>query len=143
MVWWPWDNVKMARTRMCSDCCMDIFRVVRRQIIPYKNALIISPGDAINFDIITDILTKIAKGICRCANVPDATNSAPRPLNAAIHIWGEGWITWLDSKKDCDLLAMAKMAVLLHPKHFQCLTPLPVAPLYCHVKLINIDEHST
>jgi hypothetical protein len=81
---------------------MDICGVVRRQIISYKNALIITSGNAIHFDIITDILTKIAKGICQCADVPDAMNPAPRPHNAAIHIWGEGWITWLDSKKDDD-----------------------------------------
>ncbi len=46
-----------------------------------------------------------------------------------------------DSKKDGDLLAMAIIAVLPHPKHFQCPTLLPVAPLNCHAELINIDEH--
>jgi hypothetical protein len=35
------------------------------------------------------------------------------------------------------------MAVLSHPKHFQCPTLIPVAPLNCHTKLINIDEHMT
>jgi hypothetical protein len=58
MVWWPWDNVKMTRTCTCGNCRMDVHRVVRSQIIPYKNALIISPGDAIHFDVVTDILTK-------------------------------------------------------------------------------------
>jgi hypothetical protein len=77
------------------------------------------------------------KGICQCANVPDMMNPVPRPLNAA------SWITWVDSKKDGDLLAMAIMAVLPHLKHFQCPTLCPVAPLNCHAELNNINEHPT
>jgi hypothetical protein len=115
--------------------------VVGRQIIPDKNTFIISPGDAIHLDVITHILTKIPKGICRYSDVPDTTNPALRPLNAAIHTQGEVWITWLNGKKDGDLLAMAIMAVLLHPKDFQRPALLPVAPLNRHSKLINIDEH--
>jgi hypothetical protein len=43
---------------------MDVGGVVRSQIIPDKSTLIISPGDAIQFDVTTDIFTKITKGIC-------------------------------------------------------------------------------
>jgi hypothetical protein len=118
MVRWPWDEVKMTRNGTCGDRCMDVCGVVCSQVIPYENVLIISPGNAIHFNIVTDIITKIAKGFCQYANVPDTTNPATRPLKAALHIWGEGWITWLDSKKDDDLLAMAIMAFLLHPNTF-------------------------
>ena len=139
----PRDDVKTTRTRPRRDRCMDVRRVVGRQIIPDKNTFIISPSDAIHLDVITHIFTKILKGICRCSDVLDTTNPASRPLNAAIHIRGEVWITWLNGKKDGDLLTMAIMAVLPHPKDFQRPALLPVAPLNRHSELINIDEHPT
>ncbi len=48
----------------------------------------------------------------------------------------------LIAKRTMIFLAVAIMAVLPHPKDFQCPTLLPVAPLNCHTKLININEHS-
>ena len=118
---------------------MDVGGVVGSQFIPDKNTFIVSPGDAIHLDVIAYILTKIPKGICRCSDVPDTTNPAPRPLNA-VHIWGEVWITWLNGKKDSDLLAMAIMAVLPHQKDCRCPALLPIAPLNCHPELINIGD---
>ena len=139
----PRDDAKTTKTGTRHDRCMDVRRVVGRQIIPDKNTFIISPGDAIHLDVVAHILTKIPKGICRCSDVPDTTNPAPRPLNAAMHIRGEVWITWLNGKKEGDLLAMAIMAILLHPEDVQCPALLPVAPLNRHAKLTNIDEHLT
>ncbi len=114
---------------------MDVGGVVGRQVIPDKNTFIISPGDAIHLDVVAHILTKIPKRSCICSDVPDTTNPVPMPLNAAIHIRGEVWITWLNGKKDGDLLAMAILAILPHPKDFQRPALLPVAPLNHHSEL--------
>ena len=61
----PWDDVKTTRTRPRRDRCMDLRQVVGRQIIPDKNAFIISPSNAIHHDVVTHIFTKIPKCICR------------------------------------------------------------------------------
>ncbi len=57
----PRDDVKSTRTRPRRDRCMDVRGVVGRHIIPDKNTIIISPGDAIHLDVIAYILTKSQK----------------------------------------------------------------------------------
>jgi hypothetical protein len=63
VVRWPRDDIKTTRTRTCSDGCVYVRAVVCGQIIPDKNAIVIGYGNAIDLNIITNVLAEILKRI--------------------------------------------------------------------------------
>ena len=137
----PRDDIETTRASTCGDRRVDIGAVVRGQIIPNKNTIVIGHGNAIDLDVATNILTEISKRIVRRTNVPYAPNPPSRLFHATIYICGEGGIPRLNCKKDGELLAMPVVAIFPHPKQLQRPPLFSVASLYCHPKLINIDEH--
>ncbi len=86
----PREDIETTRTRTCGDRRVDVRAVVGSQIIPNKNAVVISTGDAIDLDITTNILTEISRRIFGCTNVPYAPNPPSRMFHATIYICGEG-----------------------------------------------------
>jgi hypothetical protein len=120
---------------------VDIGAVVRGQIIPNKNTIVIGHGNAIDLDVATNILTEISKRIFGRTNVPYAPNPPSRMFHATVYIRRKGRIPRLNRKKDGEILAMPVVAIFPHPKQLQRPPLFSVASLNCHPKLVNIDEH--
>jgi hypothetical protein len=137
----PRDDIETTRASTCGDRGVDIGAVVRGQIIPNKNTIVIGHGNAIDLDVATNILTEISKRIAGCTNVPYAPNPPSRMFHATIYIRRKGRIPWLNCKKDGELLAMPVVAIFPHPKQLQRPPLFSVASLNCHPKLVNINEH--
>ena len=137
----PRDDIETTRAGTCGHCRVDIGAVVRGQIIPNKNTIVIGHGNAIDLNVATNILTEISKRIVGSTNVPYAPNPPLRMFHATIYICWEGGIPRLNRKKDSELLAMPVVAVFPHPKQLQRPPLFSVPPFNCHPKLVNIDEH--
>ena len=141
MIWRPRDDIKTMRIRTCSDNCVYVRAVVRGQIIPDKNAIVIGYSNAIDLNIITKVLPEISECIVGCTDVPHTPNLLPRIINTALHMLRKSRITRLDCKQDGELFAVPVVAIFPHPKQLQCPPLFSVASLNCHPKLINIYEH--
>jgi hypothetical protein len=138
----PRDDLETTRASTCGDRRVDIGAVVRGQIIPNKNTIVISHGNAIDLDVAKNIiLTEISKHIVGRTNVPYAPNPPSRMFHATIYICRKGRIPRLNCKKDGELLAMTVVAIFPHPKQLQHPPLFSVAFLNCHPKLVNINEH--
>ncbi len=52
---------------MTSDHLMHVIRMMRDQIVPHEDAVIVRSRKWVAFDVSTDHITKIAKYIGRCS----------------------------------------------------------------------------
>ena len=136
----PRDDIETTRAGTCGHCRVDIGTVVRGQIIPNKNTIVIGHGNAIDLNVATNILTEISKRIVGSTNVPYAPNPPLRMFHATIYICWEGGIPRLNRKKDSELLAMPVVAVFPHPKQLQRPPLFSVPPFNCQPKLVNVNQ---
>ena len=112
----PRDDIETMRASTCGDRGVDIGAVVRGQIIPNKNTIVIGHGNAIDLNVATNILTEISKRIVGRTNVPYAPNPPSRMFHATVYIRRKGRIPRLNRKKDGEILAMPVVAIFPHPK---------------------------
>ena len=106
MVRQPRDDIKMTRTRTCGDGCKCVRAVVRGKIIPDKNAIVVGYGNAVDLNIITNVLAEILKRVVGRTNVPHTPYPPPRIMDTAVHMLRKSWITRLDCKQDDELFAV-------------------------------------
>ena len=119
MVRRPRDDLKRTRTRECGDGCVYVGAVLRGQIIPDKNAIVVGYGDAVDLNIITNVLAEISKRIVGCTHVPHTPNPLLRIIDTAVHMLRKSRITRYDCKQDGELFAVLVVAIFPHPKQLQ------------------------
>jgi len=74
MIWWPWDDGKVARIIPSCHCIMNVSTVMCLQVIPYKDSMQVGSRNVIGLNIRANIVTEVTKVIVSCTNSTITSN---------------------------------------------------------------------
>jgi hypothetical protein len=140
MVLRPSHNTEPTRTLATRHCLVDVRGVMRRQVVPNQDPVIICPHHSKLLYLRADMITEILEDVYCCAYSMDTPDPMPRTLNTPMDVRRKSWIPRLDGKKDSDLGTMVIVPIFPYPENPQRPTPCAVALLRQDPELIHVNQ---
>ena len=119
---------------------MDVRGVMRSQVIPNKNPVVIRSLHSELLYLRANVVAKITENVDCCPTALDTPNPTPRALNTPTDVRRKPWIPRFDCEEDRDLCTKMVVPIFTHPKNTQCPSPRAVALLHRNPKLIDVNE---
>ena len=134
------DDAELAGTITTHHRLVHICRVMSRQVVPNKNAMVVCPLDPKLLNLRANVIAEITENVGCCPTAMHTPSPTPRMLHTSEDMLGEPRIPRLDREYNCDLGTKMVVPIFTHPKNPQCPSLRAVALLHCNTKLINVNE---
>ena len=140
MILRPSNDAKPTRTLAPRDRLMDVRGVMRSQVVPNKNAMVVCPLDPKLLNLRANVIAEITENVGCCPTAMHTPNPTPRALNTPTDVRRKPWIPRFDCEEDRDLCTKMVVPIFTHPKNTQCPSPRAVALLHRNPELIDVNE---
>jgi hypothetical protein len=134
------NDAESAGTITARHGLVHICRVMCRQVVPNKNAMVVHPLNPKLLNLGTNMITEITKNVGCCPTAMYTPNPMSRTLHTSKDVRGEPRIPRLNCKYNRDLGNKMVVPIFIHPKNPQCPSPPAVALLHRNTKLIDVNE---
>ena len=140
MILRPSNDAKPTRTIAPRDRLMDVRGVMRSQVVPNKNPVVIRSLHSELLYLRANVVAEITENVDCCPTALDTPNPTPRALNTPTDVRRKPWIPRFDCEEDRDLCTKMVVPIFTHPKNTQCPSPRAVALLHRNPELIDVNE---